>query len=77
MAVYEKSYCSINRNEIGLFWPKYENRYSENRHFGYFYQKEKKDAWNCYNFDFVHWLSLYNGIIKYDSKYEKYADYIL
>ena len=68
---------SINRNEIGLFWPKYENRYSENRHFGYFYQKEKKDAWNCYNFDFVHWLSLYNGIIKYDSKYEKYADYIL
>ena len=49
----------------GVFW------------YSFFYQKEKKDAWNCYNFDFVHWLSLYNGIIKYDSKYEKYADYIL
>ena len=68
---------SINRDEIGLFWPKYENRYSENRHFGYFYQKERKDAWNCYNFDFIHWLSLYNSTIKYDSKYEQYADYVL
>ena len=68
---------SINRNEIGLFWPKYENRYSENTHFGYYYQIEEEKAFHCYSFDFIHWLALYNGTLIYEPEYEKYAEYVL
>lgn len=68
---------TINRDEIGMYWPKYEGRYSENTQNGSYYLVEEKDAFHCYNFDFVRWLSLYSGSLEYDEGYEKYADYIM
>ena len=38
---------------------------------------EEKNAFHCYNFDFVRWLSLYQGTLVYDQKYEEYAEFIL
>ena len=68
---------TINKDEIGLFWPKYEGRYSENTQNGSYYLNEEKNAFHCYNFDFVRWLSLYQGTLVYDQKYEEYAEFIL
>ena len=68
---------TINRDEIGMFWPKYEGRYSENIQNGSYYPMEEKDAFHCYNFDFVRWLSLYQGTLLYDERYEKYTEYIM
>ena len=68
---------TINKDEIGLFWPKYEGRYSENTQNGSYYLNEEENAFRCYNFDFIRWLNLYQGTLKYDKKYENYADFIL
>ena len=68
---------TINKDEIGLFWPKYEGRYSENTQNGSYYLNEEENAFRCYNFDFIRWLNLYQGTLKYDQKYEEYAEFIL
>ena len=68
---------TINKDEIGLFWPKYEGRHSENTQNGSYYLNEEENAFRCYNFDFIRWLNLYQGTLKYDQKYEEYAEFIL
>lgn len=68
---------TIHRDEVGMFWPKYEGRYSENTQNGSYYPVEEEGAFHCYNFDFVRWLSLYQGTLSYCEEYEKYADYIM
>lgn len=68
---------TLNKDEIGVFWPKYEGRYSENKQNGSYYLNEEKNAYHCYNFDFVRWLSLYQGTLVYDRKYENYMEFIL
>lgn len=68
---------TIHRDEIGLFWPKYEGRYAENIQNGSYYPAEEDGAFHCYNFDFARWLSLYYGILSYRKEYEKYAEYVM
>lgn len=67
----------INKDSIGLYWPKYETRYSENIRNGYFYNNEPENYFKTYNWDFIHWLNLYNGTLNYKPEYEKYADLII
>lgn len=68
---------TINKDEVGLFWPKYEERYCEHIRNGTYYPSDREDAYKCYNFDFIHWLSLHQGTMTYVEDYEKYIDYIL
>ena len=65
---------TLNKNELGLYWPKYGERYVENTINGYYFPNETEDSFHCYNFDFIHWLALYNGTLVYRPEYERYAD---
>ncbi len=67
----------LNKDEIGLYWPKYSERYAEHSINGHYYLIEKENAFHCYNFDFIHWLMLYTGMLVYKPEYEGLADYIL
>lgn len=67
----------INKDEIGLYWPKYGGQYCENTRNGYYFGKEKQDQFKCYNWDFINWLNLYSGTLKYKEEYEKYADFVI
>lgn len=67
----------LNKDEIGLYWPKYGERYAEHSINGYYYQIEEENAYHCYNFDFIHWLMLYTGMLTYKPEYERFCDYIL
>lgn len=64
----------LNKDEIGLYWPKYTTRYREHIRNGYFYADELYEHYKCYNWDFIHWLNLFSGTMQYTKKYEKYAD---
>lgn len=66
----------LNSDEIELFWPKYESRYSENRAFGHYFENDDLQRLRTYNFDFIRWLELYSGKIVYKKDYERYADII-
>ena len=67
----------INKDEIGLYWPKYGGQYCENTRNGYFYTTEKKEELKCYNWDFINWLNLYTGTLQYREEFEKYAEFVI
>lgn len=65
----------VDFEDLGLYWPKYNVRYSENERFGYYFSESiKAGEWKKYNFGFVEWLNLYTGNLLYDEKFELFAD---
>ena len=67
----------INKDEIGLYWPKYFVRYTEHVRNGHYHIKEQDGEFKCYNWDFINWFNLYSGTLIYREEYEKYADFIM
>ena len=65
---------TINKDELGLYWPKYDSRYAEHIRNGYFYPYSSHNNMRSANFDFMNWLCLYKGLLKYSENYEKYCD---
>lgn len=67
----------LSKDELGLYWPKYDERYTENTINGTYYPEEVEDSYHCYNFDFIRWLALYSGTMTYKPEYERLSEYVL
>lgn len=65
---------SLNQDEIGLYWPKYDNRFIENQRNGYFFPFSKKELNMEYGFDFINWHNLYCSKIEYREVFEYKRD---
>lgn len=67
----------INKDDIGLFWNKYDTKYSEHARNGHFHEQDSEQNLKCYNWDFINWLNLYSGTLEYQQRYEERADIIV
>jgi hypothetical protein len=72
----KNSLICINRNDVGLFWNKYNEKTDDALWNGYYEVNEQKGEMALYNFDYCNWLALYNGEIVYERSYEEYAEFI-
>jgi len=68
---------SINKDMIGLYWPKYDQRLEENRRNGYFNSNEVEGQYSTYNFDFIMWLCLLENSFAYSPSFEENANYVI
>ena len=65
-------------NDVDLMWNKYDRLYNLNFHSSsYFGDRDSSDFLFTMCFDFFNWFNLYVGNIKYDERYEQYADVAL
>ena len=60
----------VSHMDAGLFWPKYDKRLDEAWWQGSYYFDDNNSKCVSYNWDFLHWLMLYNGAMEYKEKYE-------
>lgn len=70
----QKYLICVDIKLIDLDWPKYEYHFSENVMTGSYFEDDNELMLKTANVDFVNWLNLYNGTLKYVPEYEKYAD---
>lgn len=63
----------VDSKLVDLVWPKYDNHYCLNRFYGDYFANDHGKCKSS-NFDFVNWLNLYNGILKYGDRFEALAD---
>lgn len=65
-------------NDVDLMWNKYDRLYNLNFHSSiYFNGKDSSKYLFTMCFDFFNWFNLYVGNIRYDERYEQYADVTL
>ena len=53
---------------------KYEYHFADNIMMGSYFDDDNETMLKTENLDFINWLNLNNGVMRYMSKYEKYAD---
>lgn len=63
----------ISVDDVELYWPKY-NCYEESLNYHLYEDNDDEGKLLRYNWGFGNWLSLYNGLIKYDLKYEMHKN---
>lgn len=69
--IIKKQFIIVSHADVGLFWPKYDYmRFDEAWWQGSYYFEDDESKCVSYNWDFLHWLSLYNGVMEYKEKYE-------
>lgn len=69
--IIKKQFIIVSHTDVGLFWPKYDYmRFDEAWWQGAYYFEDNDSKCVSYNWNFLHWLSLYNGVMKYKEKYE-------
>lgn len=62
-------------NDVNLLWNKYDRLYNLNFYSSaYFNGKDSLKCLRTMCFDFANWFNLYAGNIKYDERYEQYAE---
>lgn len=62
-------------DDVGLYWPKYDDRYCENERMGYYFSKKTRlNEWRKHNFGFLEWFNLYMGNTQYDESLEEYLE---
>ena len=66
----------VDMKTLDLYWPKYEGKYRLHEFYGDFFEYDSDEKVKTMNFDFVNWLNLYSGTLKYCPEYEKYSDVI-
>ena len=59
---------------IDLDWPKYEFHFADHVMSGTFFGDDNELKLKTANLDFVNWINLYSGALKYAPEYEQYAD---
>lgn len=67
----KNNFVIMGREDLGAFWHKYDIRYVESVRNGTYYSNDSTTFLRAYNWDFVNWLNLYNGLLEYDEEYEK------
>lgn len=72
----KKSLICIDMKSVDLDWPKYNGKYSLHSFYGDFFWDDMPEKKKTVNFDFVNWLNLYTGVLKYCPELEKYADIV-
>lgn len=81
-----KEYWNVIKNyiicygmkDVDLMWTKYDYCYNLNTYSSAYYDgKDSSKYLRTMCFDFFNWFNLYVGNIKYDERYEKYADVAL
>lgn len=71
----KRALVCIDFEDVGLYWPKYDTRYSENERYGYYFSKNARSSvWKKFNFGFVEWFNLYMGNISVDDVVEMYIN---
>ncbi len=69
--IIKKQFIIVSHTDVGLFWPKYDYmRFDEAWWQGSYYFEDDDSKCVSYNWDFLHWLLLYNGVMEYQKKYE-------
>lgn len=64
--------------DVDLMWTKYDYHYNLNTYSSAYYDcKDSSKHLRTMCFDFFNWFNLYAGNIKYDERYEQYADVAL
>ena len=64
--------------DVDLMWDKYDRLFNMNFYTSaYFGKNDSPERLSTMCFDFFNWLNLYMGNIKYDTRYERYADVTL
>lgn len=68
--IIKKQFIIVSHTDVGLFWPKYDMRFDEAWWQGSYYFDDNDSKCVSYNWDFLHWLLLYNGVMEYKEQYE-------
>ena len=63
--------------DVDLMWKKYDHLYNMNFFASEYKNNDSPERMATMCFDFFNWFNLYVGNIKYDERYEKYADVAL
>lgn len=66
----------VDLKMLDIYWPKYDGKYKLHEFYGDYFESDSAEKVKTMNFDFVNWLNLYTGTLKYSPEYEKYADVI-
>lgn len=72
----KKYLICIDMKSVDLIWPKYEGKYCINTFYGDYFSDDDEKKLKTVNFDFINWLNLYSGTLKYKEEYEKLADIV-
>lgn len=62
----------ISTEEIGLYWRKYSRNVVENTWIHSYEPSDSAEQMLTYNLNFVNWMSIYTGSLKYNSEFERY-----
>lgn len=68
--IIKKQFIIVSHADVGLFWLKYDARFDEAWWQGTYLFDDNDSKCTSYNWDFFHWLMLYNGAMEYQEKYE-------
>lgn len=69
----QKALIIVGKNDIGLYWNKYDTKYCEHKRNGTYFTTRNRDYMTS-NFGLSSWLSLYYSQLVYDSEYEEELD---
>ncbi len=73
----KNSMILIDKPMIRLYWAKYDARYCEHVRDGSYSTRMDLERNRLSNFDFLSWLSLFNGNLIYKVEYEEYMNLLL
>lgn len=73
-SIIRSRFILVSREELGYFWVKYRYRYDEAASSGCYYSENDVKRCLNYNWDFSQWLLLYKGLLRYEERYEAFAE---
>lgn len=68
----KESLILLDKGILGLYWHKYDDRYTEHRRNSTLFVNDNKDGSNVFNF--TSWMSLYNEQLNYKPSFEEIVD---
>lgn len=75
VTIYNRSGHHVSGKEFDAHRLK-EYKYCINTFYGDYFSDDDEKKLKTVNFDFINWLNLYSGTLKYKEEYEKLADIV-